>query len=321
MALPAVAVLDDYQDLARSFLAWERLTGRIDLATFRDHLEDDDALAERLADFDVVVAMRERTPFTRERLERLTRLKLLTTTGMANTAIDMQAAREQGVMVCGTSVSGGSTAELTWGLILGLTRHICEQDRNVRAGGWQTETTIGPELAGRTLGLIGLGRLGTRVAAYGAAFEMRLVAWSENLEGQRARALGVEPVGKDELLACADVVSIHLRLSDRTRGLIGSRELALMKPSAYLVNTSRGPIIDELALLDALREGTIAGAALDVFDQEPLPREHPLRSAPNTLLTPHIGYVAEDAYNSFYSEIVEDIEAWLDGAPVRVLNG
>jgi phosphoglycerate dehydrogenase-like enzyme len=319
MALPAVAVLDDYQDLARSFRAWDRLAGRIDLATFTDHLEDDAALAERLADFDVVVAMRERTPFTRERLGRLARLKLLTTTGMANAAIDMQAAREQGVMVCGTSVSGGATAELTWGLILALTRRICEQDRNVRGGGWQT--AIGPELAGRTLGLIGLGRLGSRVAAYGAAFEMRLVAWSENLDGQRARALGVEPLAKDELLACADVVSIHLRLSDRTRGLIGSRELALMKPSAYLVNTSRGPIIDEQALLGALREGTIAGAALDVFDQEPLPPEHPLRSAPNTVLTPHIGYAAVDTYNGFYAEIVEDIEAWLDGAPVRVLNG
>jgi phosphoglycerate dehydrogenase-like enzyme len=319
MALPAVAVLDDYQDLARSFRAWERLAGRIELATFTDHLEDDDALAERLAAFDVVVAMRERTPFTRERLQRLPKLKLLATTGMANAAIDMHAARAQGVTVCGTSIGGGATAELAWGLILALTRHICDEDRNVRAGGWQT--TIGPELAGRTLGLIGLGRLGSRVAAYGAAFEMRVVAWSQNLEVERARALGVEPLAKDELLECADVVSVHLRLSSRTRGLIGTRELALMKPSAYLVNTSRGAIIEERALLEALYAGGIAGAALDVFDEEPLPREHPLRSAPNTVLTPHIGYTAQDTYNGFYSEIVEDIEAWLDGAPVRVLNG
>jgi phosphoglycerate dehydrogenase-like enzyme len=319
MALPAVAVLDDYPDLARGFPAWERLAGRIALATFTDHLEDDDALAQRLNAFDVVVAMRERTPFTRARLERLASLKLLTTTGMANAAIDMQAAREFGVVVCGTSIGGNATAELTWGLIIAVTRHICEENRNVHEGGWQR--TIGPELAGRTLGLIGLGRLGQRVAAYGAAFGMRVVAWSQNLDAERARALGVEPVGKDELLERADVVSIHTRLSDRTRWLIGSRELALMKPSAYLVNTSRGPIIDERALLDALDEGSIAGAALDVFDEEPLPRDHALRSAPNTLLTPHIGYAGEDTYAGFYSEIVEDIEAWLEGAPLRVLNG
>jgi phosphoglycerate dehydrogenase-like enzyme len=318
MALPSVAVLDDYQGLAHGFQAWERLTGRIALETFTDHLTDDDALAERLALFEVIVAMRERTAFTRARLERLANLKLLTTTGMANAAIDMQAARELGVVVCGTRSGVGATAELTWGLIIALTRHICVEDRNVREGGWQT--TIGPELAGRTLGLIGLGRLGTRVAAYGAAFEMRVVAWSQNLDGERARNLGVEPVGLDELLQSADVVSIHTRLSDRTRGLIGLRELELMKPTAYLVNTSRGPIIDEQALLAALQEKRIAGAALDVFDDEPLPREHPLRSAPNTVVTPHIGYVGWDTYTGFYREIVEDIEAWLDGAPVRVLN-
>ena len=319
MTVPAVAVLDDYQDLARGFQSWDRLTGRIALETFTDHLEDDAALAERLASFDVVVAMRERTPFTRQRLERLTNLKLLTTTGMANAAIDIQAARELGVVVCGTSIGGSATAELTWGLIIALTRHICEEDRNVREGRWQT--TIGPELAGRTLGVIGLGRLGARVAAYGAAFEMRVVAWSQNLDVERARELGVEPVGRDELLECADVVSIHTRLSDRTRGLIGSRELALMKPTAYLVNTSRGPIIDEQALITALYENRIAGAALDVFDEEPLPREHPLRCAPNTLVTPHVGYAGIDTYTGFYREIVENIEAWLDGAPVRVLNG
>ena len=272
-----------------------------------------------LADSEIVCAMRERTPFTRQRLERLTNLKLLTTTGMANAAIDIQAARELGVVVCGTSIGGSATAELTWGLIIALTRHICEEDRNVREGRWQT--TIGPELAGRTLGVIGLGRLGARVAAYGAAFEMRVVAWSQNLDVERARELGVEPVGRDELLECADVVSIHTRLSDRTRGLIGSRELAVMKPTAYLVNTSRGPIIDEHALIAALYENRIAGAALDVFDEEPLPREHPLRCAPNTLVTPHVGYAGIDTYTGFYREIVENIEAWLDGAPVRVLNG
>jgi phosphoglycerate dehydrogenase-like enzyme len=319
MAIPRVAVLDDYQDVARGYEDWERLDGRIALETFTDHSDDDDALIRQLAAFEVVVAMRERTPFSRERLERLENLKLLVTTGMGNAAIDMVAARERGVLVCGTAVNSQSTAELTWALILGLARHIVEEDRSIREGGWQR--TIGTEVAGRTLGLIGLGRLGTQIAAFGATFRMNVIAWSENLDAQRALALGVEPVAKDELLARADFVSIHTRLSDRTRGLIGPGELALMKPSAYLVNTSRGPIVDEEALIDALRAGRIAGAALDVFDQEPLPREHPLRSAPNTLLTPHIGYVAKDVYATFYREIVEDIEAWLDGAPIRVLGG
>lgn len=318
MAIPAVAVLDDYQDVASAYADWQRLDGRIALQTFTDHVASDDALIERLAAFDVVVAMRERTPLPRSRLERLENLKLLVSTGMGNAAIDMEAARDLGVLVCGTAVDSESTAELTWALILGLTRHIAQEDRSIREGGWQR--TIGTELAGRTLGLIGLGRLGTRIAAYGAAFRMHVIAWSENLDDERARALGVEPVSKDDLLARADIVSIHTRLSDRTRDLIAARELALMKPSAYLINTSRGPIVNEEALLDALHSGQIAGAALDVFDQEPLPREHPLRSSPNTLLTPHIGYVAEDVYAGFYREIVEDIEAWLDGAPIRVLG-
>jgi phosphoglycerate dehydrogenase-like enzyme len=318
MPTPTVAVLDDYQDVARGAGPWERLEGRIELEAFADHLEDDDALTTRLGAFDVVVAMRERTPFSRPRLERLGKLKLLVTTGMGNAAIDIEAARQLGVLVCGTAVDGGATAELTWGLVLALTRRICEEDRNVHEGRWQT--TIGPELAGRTLGVIGLGRIGTVIAGYGAAFQMKVLAWSEHLEPERARGLGVEPVAKDELLARSDVVSIHTRLSERTRGLIGERELALMKPTAYLVNTSRGPIVDEQALIDALHEGRIAGAALDVFDREPLPAEHQLRSTPRTLLTPHIGYVAQDAYARFYHEIVEDIEAWLDGEPIRVLN-
>jgi phosphoglycerate dehydrogenase-like enzyme len=238
---------------------------------------------------------------------------------MGNAAIDLDGARELGITVSGTGVSSETTAELTWGLILALTRHICEEDRNVREGGWQR--TIGPELAGRTLGLIGLGRLGTRIAGYGAAFKMQVIAWSENLDAEYARSMSVEPVAKDELLERSDVISIHTRLSDRTRGLIGARELALMRPTTYLVNTSRGPIVEEQALLDALLAGRLAGAALDVFDQEPLPVDHPLRSAPSTLLTPHIGYVGKDAYAVFYREIVEDIEGWLNGAPIRVLNG
>jgi phosphoglycerate dehydrogenase-like enzyme len=319
MPIPAVAVLDDYQGVARSYGPWGRLDGRIELEVLTDHIASDEALIARLERFAVVVAMRERTPFQRARLERLPNLKLLVTTGMGNAAIDLDGARELGITVSGTGVSSETTAELTWGLILALTRHICEEDRNVREGGWQR--TIGPELAGRTLGLIGLGRLGTRIAGYGAAFKMQVIAWSENLDAEYARSMSVEPVAKDELLERSDVISIHTRLSDRTRGLIGARELALMRPTTYLVNTSRGPIVEEQALLDALLAGRLAGAALDVFDEEPLPVDHPLRSAPSTLLTPHIGYVGKDAYAVFYREIVEDIEGWLNGAPIRVLNG
>jgi phosphoglycerate dehydrogenase-like enzyme len=274
-------------------------------------------VVERLAPFEVVVAMRERTPFTRARLERLDNLKLLVTTGMRNAAIDLQAAGERGVTVCGTGSLGPPTAELAWGLILALTRHIPAEDARMRAGGWQH--TLGPELAGRTLGLVGLGRLGARMARIARAFEMETLAWSQNLTAERAAEAGAEAVAKDELFRRADVVSIHLVLSDRTRGLVGADGLALMKPTAYLVNTSRGPIVDEPALLDALHSGRIAGAGIDVYDTEPLPPSHPLRFAPNTVLTPHIGYVTTGTYEVFYREAVEDIAAWLAGAPVRVL--
>jgi phosphoglycerate dehydrogenase-like enzyme len=318
MAALRVALLDDYQGLARDYGPWERIDAQIELEVFTDHLDGDDECVARLESFDAIVAMRERTPFPRARLERLPRLRLLVTTGMANASIDLEAARELGVVVSGTPLGSSATAELTWGLILSLTRRICEEDANMRAGGWQR--TIGPELAGRTLGLIGLGRLGKRIAAYGAAFEMSVIAWSQNLDPAFARELGVEAVARDELFERADIISIHTRLSERTRGLVGARELSLMKPSAYLINTSRGPIVDESALLSALHDGRIAGAALDVFDVEPLPSDDPLRRAPNTVLTPHIGYVGHDAYIRFYVGIVEDIEAWLSGNPIRVLG-
>jgi phosphoglycerate dehydrogenase-like enzyme len=319
MALLDVAVLDDYQELARDYGPWERLADQVRVHSFSDHIDDDDELVARLEPFAVVVAMRERTAFSKARLDRLPQLRLLVTTGMGNAAVDLHAAQQRGILVSGTGIGMASTGELTWGLILALTRRICEEDANMRAGGWQQ--TIGPELAGRTLGLIGLGRIGTQVAGYGAAFAMQVVAWSENLDRAYAAALGVQAVGKEELLARADIVSIHTRLSGRTRGLIGAGELALMKPSAYLINTSRGPIVDERALLAALHAEQIAGAALDVFDREPLAPEDPLRAAPNTVLTPHIGYVAEETYRGFYSEIVADIEAWLAGSPIRVLGG
>jgi phosphoglycerate dehydrogenase-like enzyme len=314
-----VAVLDDYQQIAAEYGPWERLRGAIELHCFSDHVDDDDELVRRLSGFDAVVAMRERTPFTRARLERLDSLRLLVTSGMRNVALDVACARERGVVVCGTASGSESTAELTWALVLALTRHICEEDRRVREGGWQH--TIGPELAGGTLGLLGLGRIGTRIAAYGRAFGMSVIAWSENLTAQDAAQRGAEAVAKDELFARSDVLSIHTLLSSRTRGLVGARELALMAPTSYLVNTSRGPIVQEQALVAALESGAIAGAALDVFDVEPLPAQHPLRSAPNTVLTPHIGYVANGNYRAYFSEIVEDIEAFLAGTPIRLLAG
>lgn len=312
-----VAILDDYQDVARAMGPWNSLGDDVEVVAFVDHVTDDDALVGRLAPFEVVVAMRERTPFTRARLERLPALRLLVTTGRANTAIDLEAARELGVTVSGTGGLAAPTYELTWALILAVTRSVPAEDRRVRDGGWQQ--AIGPELAGRTLGVIGLGRLGSRVAALGRAFEMDVVAWSQNLDPEAARAQGVVPVTKEELLARADVVTIHLRLSERSRGLIGAAELATMKPTAYLVNTSRGPIVDQDALLEALHAGTIAGAGLDVFDLEPLPADHPLREAPRTVLTPHIGYVSLGNYEVFFRDAVEDVAAYLRGKPIRTL--
>jgi phosphoglycerate dehydrogenase-like enzyme len=310
-----VAVLDDYQRVALSYGDWDGLGAEVQV--FADHLAGDDEVVERLAPFEVVVAMRERTPFTRARLERLPNLRLLVTTGMRNASIDLDAARDHGVMVCGTGSLGPPTAELAWALILAVTRHVTEEDAAMRAGGWQH--TIGPELAGRTLGILGLGRLGARMAGIARAFEMTAIAWSQNLPAERAAEAGAELVTKQELFRRADVVTIHVVLSDRSRGLVGARELGLMKPTAYLVNTSRGPIVDEAALLDALTSGRIAGAGLDVFSTEPLPPDSPLLSAPRTVLTPHIGYVTRGTYEIFYRDAVEDIAQWLAGEPVRVL--
>jgi phosphoglycerate dehydrogenase-like enzyme len=313
-----VAILDDYQRVALRSATWETLGDAVELTVFGDHLADDDAVAERLVPFEIVVAMRERTPLPRARLERLPNLRLLVTTGRANASIDMDAARELGVTVAGTDSLMTPTAELTWGLILALARHIPDEDARMRAGGWQH--TLGTDLAGRTLGVVGLGRLGSQVAGIGRAFGMDVIAWSQNLEASHAASLDVEAVAKDELLRRADVVSIHLKLSDRSRGLVGAVELALMKPTAYLINTSRGPIVDEAALLDALHAGRIGGAGLDVFDTEPLPPEHPLRSAPRTVLTPHLGYVTSANYERFYTDVVAGITGFLNGSPVNVIN-
>jgi phosphoglycerate dehydrogenase-like enzyme len=309
-----IAVLDDYQRVARRFADWSRLDDH-EVTFFHEPLDEP---ARVLESFDVVCAMRERTPFPAELLERLPHLRLLVTTGQRNASIDLEAAARQGVTICGTEGSWQATTELAFGLMLALARNIPREDAAMRAGGWQT--TVGVSLEGKTLGIVGLGRLGSAAARVGAAFGMRLVAWSENLTAERAAACGAELVSKDELFASADFITIHLVLSRRTRGLIGARELGLMKPTAFLVNTSRGPIVDEAALLAALEAGTIGGVGLDVFDREPLPADHPLRSAPNAVLTPHLGYVTQDTYRLFYEQTVENIEAFLAGRPVRVIS-
>ena len=313
-----VAILDDYQRVALRMADWGTLPAGTEVEVFDDHLADLGAVAARLGDFEVVVAMRERTPFSRALLERLPRLKLLVTTGMRNASIDVKAAADRSVVVCGTSGVPYPTAELTWALILGLMRRLPTEDRATREGRWQVIVGLG--LNGKTLGVLGLGNLGSRVARVGRAFEMTVLAWSQNLTAERAAEVGATLVGKDELLARADVATIHLVLGERTRGLIGARELALMKRSAYLVNSSRGPIVDEAALVRALREGTIAGAGLDVFDEEPLPLDHPFRQLPNTVITPHLGYVTEEGYRVFYGHALEDVQAFLRGQPVRVLR-
>ena len=310
-----IAVLDDYQTAARSYGDWDRLAGRADVTVFTDHLSDEDALAARLEPFAGVVLMRERTPFPRSLLDRLPNLRLIATSGMWNASVDLVACEERGIVVSGTQTGGGGTAQVTWALIFALAQQITVVDRDIREGRWQTG--IGDELAGKTLGLLGLGRVGAKVARAAPAFDMNVIAWSANMTDERAAAAGATRVERDELFARADFVSVHLVLSTRTRGLIGKNELALMKPTAFLINTSRGPIVDEPALIDVLGRRSIAGAGLDVFDVEPLPLEHPLRSLPNTVLTPHIGYVSKESYRIFYGQMLEDIEAWLAGSPVR----
>ncbi|OCG73922.1 D-2-hydroxyacid dehydrogenase family protein [Microbacterium sediminis] len=309
-----IVVLDDYQRVAPTYADWARFDADV---AFFDRPVRGAELTDALAGAEVIVAMRERTAFPRELLERLPDLRLLVTTGARNDAIDLDAARRLGVTVCGTEAPGTSTPELAWGLILAVLRSIPLEDAGMRTGGWQT--TIGGDLAGRRLGIVGLGRLGERMARIGQAFGMDVVAWSLNLDPTRAAALGVTAVTKDELFSSSDVVTIHYKLGERSRGLVGAAEIALMTPSAILVNTSRGPIVDTDALIRALEEGRIRGAGIDVFDEEPLPADHPLRSAPRTVLTPHLGYVTDGTYRVFYPQAVEAIAAWRSGTPIRVL--
>ncbi|MFE0400334.1 D-2-hydroxyacid dehydrogenase family protein [Streptomyces nigra] len=313
------ALLDDFQDVATGIVDWSPLADDVELVPFTTHFPDEDTLAAALADFDIVVTLRERVPFPASLLARLPRLKLLVASGMRNSVIDYAAAEAHGVTVCGTASSSTPPVELTWALLLGLARGIVEESQALRTGGpWQS--TVGADLHGRRLGLLGLGRIGSRVAQVGLAFGMRVTAWSQNLTKEYADEVGVHlATSKEELLADSDFVSVHLALSDRTRGLLGAPELALLKPTAYLINTSRAAIVDRDALLAALHEGRIAGAGVDVFDVEPLPADHPMRTAPRLLATPHLGYVSQANYRTYYGQAVENIQAYLAGSPVRRL--
>jgi phosphoglycerate dehydrogenase-like enzyme len=306
-----IAVLDDYQDVAISLADWSVLDTRATVTVFNDHLAESDAVVERLQPFDIVCIMRERTPITRAVIERLPKLRLISSTGSRNASIDLKAAEERGIQVLHTGYFSAPTIELTWALILGSARNLVAENASLRGGGWQR--FIGDDMAGRTLSLLGLGNVGGAVAQIGRAFGMNVIAWSQNLTVERAAAASAELVSKEELFRRADVVSIHVVLSDRTRGLVGAPELALMKPTARLVNTSRGPIVVEADLIAALKARKIAGAAIDVFDQEPLPLDHPFRSLANLLATPHIGYVSRGLYTRFYQDTVENIRHWLDG--------
>ncbi|WP_328503073.1 D-2-hydroxyacid dehydrogenase family protein [Streptomyces sp. NBC_00457] len=313
------AVLDDFQRVATEVADWSPLADDVEVVPFSTHFSDEDALAEALAGFDIVVTLRERVPFPASLFARLPRLRLLIASGMRNTVIDYAAAEAHGVTVCGTGSSSTPPVELTWALLLGLARGIVEEAGALRSGGpWQS--TVGADLHGRRLGLLGLGKIGSRVAQVALAFGMRVGAWSQNLTKERADECGAQlAASKEELLAESDFVSIHLALSDRTRGLLGPAELALLKPTAYLINTSRAAIVDQDALLTALHEGRIAGAGIDVFDIEPLPADHPMRTAPRLLATPHLGYVSQANYATYYGQAVEDIQAFLAGSPVRQL--
>jgi phosphoglycerate dehydrogenase-like enzyme len=312
------AILDDYQNVALALADWSKIGGDVEVKVFNAPLGTADDVIRALKDFSIIAMMRERTPFPRRVIESLPALRLLITTGARNNSIDMAACAERGIVVCGTSSFGNPTTGVTFGLILELTRRIGFENARMKSGAlWQV--TLGSDIEGKTLGIIGLGKLGLRVANVAKAFGMKVISWSQNLTPEKCRAADVEYAGKEDLLRNADIVTIHVQLSDRTRGLIGATELGLMKPSAYLINTSRGPIVVEQDLLTALRDHRIAGAGLDVFDVEPLPLDHPLRQLDNVVLTPHLGYVSRQNYERYFPDIVEDIRGFLEGEPVRVV--
>jgi phosphoglycerate dehydrogenase-like enzyme len=314
-----IAILDDWQGVALNAADWDSLGPEAEITVFKDPFPGETAVAEALQGFDAVVGMRERTPFPKSLIDALPDLKLLVTTGMRNLTFNLGAARAKGVVVSGTAMLDYPAAEHAVALILALFKKIPAEDRAMHEGGWQA--TVCEGMNGKTMGILGLGKLGEKVARVCLALDMNVVAWSQNLGRERSAEVGVGYVDKDTLFRDSDAISIHLVLSDRTRGLVGARELALMKPTAYLINTSRGPIVDEAALIDALKSGVIAGAGIDVYDIEPLPRDHALRGLDNAVLTGHTGYVVKELYEVAYGEAVEDIQAWMNGKPIRVLNG
>ena len=320
MAKHRCAILDDYQSVALEMADWSKVAGDLDIKVFSAPLGGPDAVARALEGFAIVCAMRERTPFPRALIEALPDLRLLVTTGMVNRAIDLEAAKARSVTVCGTPSFGNPTTGIAWGLILELTRRIGHENARLKGGAlWQS--VVGTDVEGLTLGVIGLGKLATRVAAVGKAFRMRVMAWSQNITPERAQAAGVEYAASvEEVLRQADIVSIHIPLTPKSRALLGTKELGLMKPSALLVNTSRGPIVEEAALLAALRDDKIAGAGFDVYDIEPLPPDHPLRKLDNIVLTPHLGYASQQNYRAYFAGVVDDIRGFLDGKPVRVIT-
>ena len=313
-----IAILNDYQGVALELADWSRIRAQHQVEVFREHIADQNELARRLADVDILCIMRERTSVMRDLIERLPKLKLIVTTGGAHASLDVKAATERGITVCGTASSRHATAELTFGIILALARQIVAQHNSIRAGGWQVG--LGEDVRGKTLGLIGLGNLGQQVAGFGRAFGMVPIAWSQNMTDEQAAKGGARRVSKEELMATSDFVSVHYKLSPRSQGIVGAADIARMKRTAYLVNTSRGPLIDEQAMLAALTEKRIAGAGLDVFDDEPLAADHPLRRLPNVVVTPHVGYASRENYTTYFREVVEDIEGFLAGKPVRVLK-
>ena len=313
------AILDDYQNVVLKIADWSKVKGDVEFKVFNEHLGGPDKVIAALQGFQIVVAMRERTGFPKQVIDALPDLKLLITTGMRNASIDTEAAKARGVTVCGTGSFGSPTSSIAIGLMLELTRHIGYENARMHAGAtWQS--TIGPDLEGMTLGILGLGKLGTRTANIAKAFGMKVIAWSQNLTAEKCQEAGVGYVSKDDLFRQSDFITIHIVLSPRSRGLVGAKEIALMKPSAFIINTSRGPIIDEAALLAALRDKKIAGAGLDTFDVEPLPLDHPLRKMDNVVLTPHLGYVSEQNYKNYFAGVAEDIRGFLDGKPVRVMT-
>lgn len=313
-----IAVIDDWQDVARDVVDWSVLDSLGEVTFEHDYPTDNATLAKRLAKYQVICVMRERTRFDEDLLERLPNLKLLVTGGMRNAALDMQAAAKLGIKVCGTDSYKHAAPELTWALIMAATRNLVNEANSLRAGQWQQG--LGGDLHGRTLGILGLGSIGQKVAQFGQVFGMRVIAWSENLTAERAEQAGVSYVSKQQLFEQADVLSVHLVLSERSRGLVDAQALNWMKPTALLVNTARGPIVDEAALIKALQKQQIAGAALDVFEQEPLPALHPFRTLDNVLATPHVGYVSRQNYEQFFSQMIEDIQAWAAGEPIRLMN-